>query len=73
MSIFQKRHIERYVDLTLLTIQYQRPQHGIYYLTISRRAYQRKSNQIYFKQKEVTSIEQIFHFACNFLVSKDGT
>jgi hypothetical protein len=73
MAIFQKRYIKKYIDLTLLSIQYQRPQKGIYYLTISRRAQKIKSNQFYLNQKEVTSIEQTFHFICHFLASKDGT
>jgi hypothetical protein len=72
MPIFQKREIKKYVNLTLLAIRCQRPQQGIYYLTISRRTYQRKSNQFYLNQNEVINIEQIFHFRCHFLASKDG-
>lgn len=73
MAFFQKRSSKISVDLSLLSIQCQKPQEGIYYITISKRKQQWKSHTFSLASDGVTNIQQTFNFPSCFLTLKDGT
>jgi hypothetical protein len=73
MTSFQKRYVKIYLDLSLMSIECQIPQEGIYFMTISRRTEKWKSHQFSLSSNEITNIEEAFHFPCHFLALTDET